>query len=103
MKKPRTRWGQLYARTPREAAPTEKLSRASSLVYGRSLCVDFSRLKVFIERRAGDWLAEGRTVRSASASVLTPDTMSIVALQMRAIRQIVADADRRAERHSQGA
>jgi hypothetical protein len=77
MKKPRTRWGQLYARTPREAAPTEKLSRASSLVYGRSLCVDFSRLKVFIERRAGDWLAEGRTVRSASASVLTPDTMSI--------------------------
>jgi hypothetical protein len=28
---------------------------------------------------------------------------SIVALQMRAIRQIVADADRRAERHSQGA
>jgi hypothetical protein len=77
-KKPRTRRGQLYPRkldTAREAAPTEKLSRASSLVYGRSLCVDFSRLKVFIERRAGDWLAEGRTVRSAL--VLTPDTMSI--------------------------
>jgi hypothetical protein len=28
---------------------------------------------------------------------------SIVALQMRAIRQIVADTDRRAERHPQGA
>jgi hypothetical protein len=44
------------------------LSRASSLVYGRSLCVDFSRLKVFTERRLGAWPAAGRRAQAASAS-----------------------------------
>src|ERR1700733_10306559 len=52
----------------RKAAPTLRLSRASSLVYGGSLCVDFSRLKVFVERRAGDWLAAERRGRAASGS-----------------------------------
>jgi hypothetical protein len=51
--------------TSERQVPAGKLSRASSLVYGRSLCVDFSRLN-----RATRWrLAGGRAYNPSSFGI----------------------------------
>jgi hypothetical protein len=63
--------------------------------------INFSRLKVFIERRAGDWLAAERTGRAASASAPSRDTRS-TAGQGPKYRPRLADDGRRCGDQSPG-